>query len=202
VADPEDAAPTPELPGALPFRVEVVRSQRRRRTASATFVSEDLVRVSLPAWIGPAEETEWVDDLVGRLVRKHRADAVDLEARARQLARRYGLPTPASVRWSARQRQRWGSCSVQTGAIRVSDRLAGWPPWVLDYVLVHELAHLVHADHGPAFQALVDRFPRAERARGFLLAATYGALGTVAGDDDLLDDARHDSLDGEPDGLG
>jgi len=59
---------------------------------------------------------------------------------------------------------------VDRGAVRVSRRLADFPPWVLDYVLVHELAHLAEADHSPAFWALVARYPLAERARGFLMA--------------------------------
>jgi hypothetical protein len=118
---------------------------------------------------------------VGRLERRYQAASVDLETRAAQLATRYSLPKPTSVTW-AEQRSRWGSCTPSTGQIRISTRLAGWPPWVLDYVLVHELAHLVVADHSPAFHALVDRYPKAERARGFLMAKSFGADG-----DDVLD---------------
>ncbi|MBI2710479.1 MAG: M48 family metallopeptidase [Actinobacteria bacterium] len=116
------------------------------------------------------EVAEMVDAFEKRLLRRHRAAGVDLEQRARVLARRYGLPQPATVRWVGNQEQRWGSCSTATSAIRVSDRLAAFPPWVLDHVLVHELAHLVHADHSPAFHALVARHPRSERAIGFLIA--------------------------------
>jgi predicted metal-dependent hydrolase len=67
-------------------------------------------------------------------------------------------------------RQRWGSCTPEDGAVRVSSRLASYPAWVLDYVLVHEIAHLEIPSHGPAHDALVDRYPFAERARGFLIA--------------------------------
>jgi predicted metal-dependent hydrolase len=74
------------------------------------------------------------------------------------------------VRWADNQRSRWGSCSTTTGDIRVSRALIDCPPWVLDYVLVHELAHLVEANHSPAFWAVVARYPRAERARGYLMA--------------------------------
>jgi hypothetical protein len=48
--------------------------------------------------------------------------------------------------------------------------LASEPGWVLDYVIVHELAHLDVPRHGPAFWSIVNRYPRAERARGFLMA--------------------------------
>ncbi|MEO7981809.1 MAG: M48 family metallopeptidase, partial [Sporichthyaceae bacterium] len=47
-------------------------------------------------------------------------------------------------------------------------RLQGMPSWVVDYVLVHELVHLLVPGHGPDFWAHVDRYPRTERARGYL----------------------------------
>ena len=87
-------------------------------------------------------------------------------ARARRLAREYGLPRPKKVRWSEHQRQRWGSCTPEDATIRVSSRLAAFPSWVLDYVLVHELAHLLVEHHGPAHDDLVNRFPLAERRPG------------------------------------
>jgi predicted metal-dependent hydrolase len=74
------------------------------------------------------------------------------------------------VQWSDHQRQRWGSCTPEDSTIRVSSRLAAFPSWVLDYVLVHELAHLLVEHHGPEHDDLVNRFPLAERARGFLVA--------------------------------
>ena len=156
-------------PGA-PIRVDVVRSARRKKTAQATLVADDHVRVLLPGWVRPEDEHEWVQPLVERLTRRVRSDGVDLEERAAAVARRFGLPAPVSIRWVGNQERRWGSCTPSSGEIRISDRLTAVPGYVLDYVLVHELAHLVHADHSPAFRALVDRFPRAERARGYLEA--------------------------------
>jgi hypothetical protein len=44
---------------------------------------------------------------------------------------------------------------------------------------VHELAHLVEANHSPAFNALVARYPLAERARGFLMAISFGDTGVA-----------------------
>jgi predicted metal-dependent hydrolase len=81
---------------------------------------------------------------------------------------------PTSVTWSSRQRHRWASCSPSDGTIRVSDRLQDVPPWVLDTVLLHELAHLLHPDHGPAFQALANRHPRAGDATIFLAGYAAG----------------------------
>jgi predicted metal-dependent hydrolase len=149
--------------------VEVVRSRRRRKTVEAHMV-EGVIRVSVPASMSKAEEEAYVDHLVQKLERKYRSDHIDLEARAATLARAYDLPRPNSVRWAPNQRSRWGSCSVQAGDIRISTRLADCPTWVLDYVVVHELAHLVEYNHGRAFDAIVARYPKAERAKGYLLA--------------------------------
>jgi predicted metal-dependent hydrolase len=172
--------PTDRLP------VEVVYSTRRRSSVHASVV-DGVIKVRAPAGIDPDELDRHVTELVARLERKHRAAGVDLEARAAQLARRYRLPQPSAVTW-AEQRSRWGSCSPWKGHIRISNRLAAWPPWVLDYVLVHELAHLVHPDHSPAFHALVARYPLAERAEGFLIATSYIADTTAIGDDTSVTD--------------
>ena len=80
------------------------------------------------------------------------------------------LPQPSDIRWSERQRTLWGSCSIQSARVRVASRLIGFPLWVLDYVIVHELAHLVEPGHTRRFWDVVNRYPLAERARGYLIA--------------------------------
>jgi predicted metal-dependent hydrolase len=154
--------------------VRIVRSARRRKTVQARLVG-DVVELRVPESMSDADTDRYRAELVPKLLRRMRSGPIDLRARARSLAARYDLPEPASVRWTSNQRWRWGSCSVADASIRISDRLAGFPDWVLDYVLVHELAHLVEPNHSPAFHALVDRYPRAERARGFLIAKGQGA---------------------------
>jgi predicted metal-dependent hydrolase len=153
--------------------VEVIRSERRRKTVQARRVN-GVVRVTIPATMTRAEEERWVAEMVRRLERSTGAEAVDLEERAAALAERYELPRPASIRWVDNQELRWGSCTPVDGSIRISSKLLAEPGWVLDYVIVHELAHLVVPGHGAKFWGLVDRYPMAERARGWLMARAAG----------------------------
>ncbi|TDE08792.1 M48 family metallopeptidase [Jiangella asiatica] len=159
--------------------VEIRRSLRRRRTVTA-FREGGRIVVCLPSRLSKAEERRWVQVMLDRLAaqeRRRRPSDGELLSRARELSRRYldGRADPSSVRWSTAQRARWGSCTPSDGSIRVSDRLQGLPTWVIDYVLVHELAHLLVSDHGREFWDLVGRYPRAERARGFLDGYSHAA---------------------------
>jgi predicted metal-dependent hydrolase len=95
------------------------------------------------------------------------------------LHRTYGLPAAREIRWSDDMSTRWASCTPSTSTIRMSSRLAGFPDWVVDYVLVHEMAHLRHAGHDAAFWRAVSVYPKTERAIGFLIAKS--------GDDGGLD---------------
>ena len=163
--------------GRSSLPVEIVRSRRRRKTVQATIV-DGVIRVQAPASMSQRELDEHVHYLVARLERRYRSESVDLDARSRRLSKRFELPKATSVVW-ADQRSQWGSCTPSTGEIRISNRLAAYPPWILDYVLVHELAHLVEANHSPAFNTLVARYPLAERARGFLMAISFGDTGVA-----------------------
>ena len=151
------------------MKVEVVRSRRRHKTVQARQIG-DLVRVSVPATMSRAEEEHWVNEMLRRIGRRQQSVGIDLHQRARALAAKFGLAVPQSTRWVDNQNLRWGSCTPNDGTIRISSRLAKEPAWVVDYVLVHELAHLNVSGHGKAFWQLVNRYPLAERARGFLMA--------------------------------
>lgn len=155
------------------FPVEVVRSSRRKRTVQA-YLRDGRIKVMVPEGLDPEEEARMVSELSSRIVRKTQSSQVDLDERARHLARRYALPAPTEVVWSDRQKARWGSCSPGQGKIRISTRLASMPSWVLDSVLIHELAHLEVPDHGPRFEELVGRYELAERAKGYLIAKSEG----------------------------
>jgi predicted metal-dependent hydrolase len=149
--------------------VEVVRSPQRRKTVQAREVN-GVLRVSIPASMTKADEERWVAEMVRRMERRSAANGVDLARRADHLAARFRLRRPASIRWVDNQEWRWGSCTPADGAVRISSRLVSEPGWVLDYVIVHELAHLEVPRHGALFWSIVNRYPKAERARGFLMA--------------------------------
>jgi len=147
----------------------VIRSRRRRKTVQARRVG-DVLRVSVPASLTRAEEEHWVNEMLRRTESRRRTSNVDLSQRAKRLAVRFGLAEPVEIRWVDNQQQRWGSCTPADATIRISSKLASEPLWVLDYVIVHELAHLHVRAHGKPFWHLVNRYPLAERARGFLIA--------------------------------
>lgn len=178
------ATATPHRRHSTP-EVEVRRSRRRRRTVAA-YREDDKVVVMIPARLSAAEEREWVATMLARLEKsesRRRPSDQALVRRATGLSDRYlgGLARPDTVRWVSNQNSRWGSCTPSDRSIRLSTRLQGMPAWVIDYVLVHELAHLIEAGHTAEFWAWVDRYPKAERAKGFLEGvAAASALGIEA----------------------
>jgi predicted metal-dependent hydrolase len=172
--------------------VEVRRSPRRRRTVTA-YRQGDRIVVLVPQWMSATDERKTVDRMVERVLAREarRAGSGDddgLAERARALSERYlrdqagRPPSPSSVTWVSNQNKRWGSCTTTTGAIRLSDRLRRMPDWVVDYVLLHELAHLLVAEHSPQFWRLVEQYSLAARAKGYLEGFQAG-LGLSEGGD-------------------
>ena len=191
------------------------------RTVTA-YRDGDTTVVSIPARFTRAQEREWVHRMVTRLAaqeRRRRPSDAQLAARAAELSARYlgGRATATSVSWSSNQGRRWGSCTPVDGTIRISTRVRGMPRWVIDYVLLHELAHLLQAGHGPEFWAELAAYPRTERARGFLEGVSFGeergregaeepqdddaGTGDPDEDDDVIepDDVEHEAADPVPD---
>ena len=164
---------SPGIGTILAMDIEVIRSARRKKTVQARIIDGKL-RVSIPDRFSAQEESHWVKVMSERLARKLDTVERDLPVRAAQLARRHRLPEPTSIVWSERQTTLWGSCTSTTGAIRISTLVAAYPDWVLDYVIVHELAHLKEANHSPAFWSLVNRYPFSEKAQGYLTAKSDG----------------------------
>jgi hypothetical protein len=133
-----------------------------------------VLELLVPATMPHSEREHWAEVMTRRLQRRvERARPSDerLAERARRLNDRHfdGRLRWTSIRFAEMERL-WGSCTFTDGAIRIARRAASLPEWVLDYLLVHELAHLVHSDHGAEFHELESRYLLTERAKGYLLA--------------------------------
>lgn len=172
-AEPDEAPHTQASP------VVEIRVSKRRRKWIAAHWEGDTVVVTVPAKTSKRDRAAHAEELVARLVadrERRRPSDEQLMQRAVDLSRRYldGRAEPAAVNWSSRQRGRWGSCSAGERTIRISDLLKDVPAWVLDAVVLHELVHLLHNDHGKDFRELVARYPRAAEADAFLSGMEHG----------------------------
>jgi predicted metal-dependent hydrolase len=155
------------------MEIVVKRSKRRKKTIQARMV-QGRMEVLAPASISDAALQDHISRLKHKLeIRSGPRDDAHLDARAKELNGKFfnGSLTWNSIQYSSRQEKRRGSCSYNTKTIRISQRLTLLPQWVEDYVIVHELAHLLEPNHGVRFKALVRRYPLAERAIGFLIAS-------------------------------
>jgi predicted metal-dependent hydrolase len=153
--------------------VRIITSRKRRRTVAARLRS-GVLELLVPATMPIAEREHWAQVMSKRLERRaERRRPTDrrLEERAKRLNERH---FDGHLQWKsigfADMDHQWGSCSFTNGSIRIARRAAELPDWVLDYLLVHELAHLVQSDHGRDFHELENRYPLMERAKGYLLA--------------------------------
>ncbi|OUM39857.1 M48 metallopeptidase family protein [Arthrobacter sedimenti] len=183
---PEAAGPPG--PGRLP--VEVRRSARRKRTVSAD-IRDGVLRVSIPGHFSASQERHWVERMVERMSAKYfAAPAIDddravpaLLQRAGRLAEQYlgGRGVPATIGWVTNQNSRWASATPAHRSIRLSHKLQGMPDWVVDYVILHEMAHLIEPSHNAAFWDLLITYPRTETAKAFLDGAAFAAQRSLTG---------------------
>ncbi len=178
--------------------LEVRRSARRTRTVTVLRERGQLVAL-VPERLTRAQEAELLPPLVERFLRREaragsRLGDEELLERARHLHRQFLQPQvdtplpPVQLHWVDNQFRRWGSCNCATGEIRLSARLRTMPAWVLDYVLVHELAHLRQPDHSAAFHRLVAAYPRHGEARAFLHGYQHAVDVAASGSGDRVDD--------------
>ncbi len=161
----------------------VIRSDRR--TVSIEIARDGAVTVRAPRKIPDrdveafvAAKTPWIEKHLASLPpprpQPTKAEIEALRARAKAeipprvdyYAALMGL-TPASVKITA-ARKRFGSCSNKNG-LCFSLYLMQYPPEAIDYVIVHELAHIRHKNHSPAFHALIARYLPDHRERREML---------------------------------
>jgi predicted metal-dependent hydrolase len=169
------------------LRVKIVRKRVKNINAR---LNGSMLSVSAPRRVSKAELEATIEQLARRLVRRTRADAVNGDGGAEVIARKIAArfpdpPRVTDVRWVTTQSARWGSFSPLSGVVRLNATLRLMPPWVLEAVVAHELAHAVHDDHSPAFWKLVKSVcPQTDKARAFLdgvswLAASWRDLPPV-----------------------
>lgn len=154
--------------------IRIIRSKKRTKTVSGRLV-DGVLEILAPAHMSEAELRPIIANLQQRLEKRthrQRLSDADLEQMAHALNQQYFKNSLQweSIRWVTNQNKRYGSCTPSAQTIRISHRLATMPKFVLEYVVVHELAHLLEANHGRRFWQLVNRYPLTERARGYLMA--------------------------------
>ena len=155
--------------------IKILRSRRRKRSVSARVVKDILV-VRAPMEISETHLQKVVGELKAKIERKHLKDELNkqenLTERAKEFnAQYFGNKLKInSIEYVANQNSKFGCCNYTTGSIRISHRIGAMPKWVRDYVIMHELAHLVEPNHSQAFWDIVNCYKLAERARGFLIA--------------------------------
>ncbi|MGO1950173.1 MAG: M48 metallopeptidase family protein [Mycobacteriaceae bacterium] len=163
--------------------VEIRLSARRERTIAGR-MERGRVIVLAPMSMDAVHLRKSTSDLVERVRRKHSVAAgqesdEDLLLRAAELNDKYleGRAEFTGVRWVTNMTRRWASCSVDSGRIRISDRLKEVPGYVLDSVVIHELVHTWIPDHGADFHLWASRAPQSERAAGYLEAYSRWGVG-------------------------
>jgi predicted metal-dependent hydrolase len=167
--------------------IEVRRSTRRKKTIEAYRNGEKVI-VSIPARMSQREANQVVDEMVKKILHdESRPTNSELFERAQYLNQKYldGKAVPVSVEWSSRMSRIWGACTIEDKAIRISDRLRDAPEYALDYLLIHELIHILIPGHGAEFRELLMRYPQLERAEGYFEGRTHRPSGDF---DQLFDE--------------
>ena len=159
--------------------IEVRRSTRRKKTIEAYRNGEKVI-VSIPARMSQREANQVVDEMVKKILHDESTpNNEQLFVRAQQLNLQYldGKAVPTSVQWSSRMSRIWGACTIEDKTIRISDRLRDAPNYALDYLLLHELIHILIPGHGADFKELLERYPELARAEGYFEGRTHRPSG-------------------------
>jgi len=154
--------------------IEVIRSHKRKKTVQAKVVDDKLL-IYLPAGLSKTRESELIEKMREKVEKKRLKRELNgddyLNMRFNEFNKKYfnGKLQIASIKFVTNQNTCNGSCTPAKGTIRISHRLADMPKWVLDYLIMHEMAHLLYPDHSKRFWDKVNEYRYTERARGFLI---------------------------------
>ncbi|MCK4416337.1 MAG: M48 family metallopeptidase [Thermoplasmatales archaeon] len=154
--------------------VKIIRSERRKKTIQTKYVDGKLC-IYLPSGLTEAEEKKWIDRMITKSVSRQRKQKLNsggsLWKRAQNLNKIYFRGNlDFDIKYVTNQNSRFGSCTPENMVVRISDRIANMPRWVRDYVIIHELAHLLYPDHSKKFWEKVYQYKYTERAKGYLMA--------------------------------
>lgn len=160
------------------MEIKVTRSKRRLRTVSARLVDKTLL-VSAPLMLSQERLDKIVANFREKFARKIIKDGLgrsdDLAKRASRINERYfgNKLKLNSIEYVAHQNCKFGCCNYQTASIRISHKIGLMPEWVRDYVVLHEMAHLLEPNHSRAFWEIVSRYKLTEKAKGFLMGTSF-----------------------------
>jgi predicted metal-dependent hydrolase len=164
-----------------PSQITIVRSRRRKKTIQTKY-GDGRLWIFLPAGMSTEDEQKWVDKMIERNERWQQKKFLQksdtwLQQRAQELNKKYfDGALDFSITFVTNQHSRFGSCTSIDKTIRIAERVKTMPLWVQDYIIIHELTHLLHPDHSKKFWKKVNQFKYAERAKGYLLAVGTGEV--------------------------
>lgn len=151
----------------------IIRSKKRKKSVEAKIANEKLF-IYLPTSVNKIEEKKWVEKMAKwsqNYQKKKELNSSNLLKRAEELNKKYFKgDLDFSIKFVTNQNTRFGSCTNSTKTIRISDKISKMPRWVQDYVIIHELAHIIHPNHSKKFWEKVKEYKHTERARGYLIA--------------------------------
>ncbi len=157
------------------MKVEVKRSKKRKKTISAR-LDGDTMYIYAPVDIQEKELHKIINNFKKRFSRRNLKRELNKEQNLRDMFNKLNKKyfdeqiKVKSIEYVTNQKSKYGCCNYKKKTIRISHYLSQMPDWVRDYIIIHEMAHILEPNHSKAFWDIVYRYKLAERARGFLIA--------------------------------
>jgi predicted metal-dependent hydrolase len=157
--------------------IKITRSAKRRRTIGAQLIN-NIMYVYAPSNM-PDEKLNTViasfkEKFTRGMLKKKLNTEKPLKEIAQILNKKYFKNmldiSSICIEYVTGQTHKFGCCNYQSKSIRISHQIAQMPDWVRDYVIMHELAHLIEPNHSKSFWDIVSEYKLSERAKGYLIA--------------------------------